>query len=196
MRKLSKYEKETIINWNEAENLASIYTFNQPEVPSAVLVGAQHAGGQRNLCAGQVPAVDPAGAAVQRGTESRRKGVRKGAWLSGGRGGRKNRLKLGRLRSKCRVCTRCFDGQSPQAYSVSTPHLWAQMCGYGAGETGKHRFCGGSQLRRCGSTEGRGRVDACVNSYWVLPDAKFAGFAASPPLPRPQNIFAGRRKSV
>ena len=27
MRKLSKYEKETIINWNEAENLASIYTF-------------------------------------------------------------------------------------------------------------------------------------------------------------------------
>ena len=24
MRKLSKYEKETIINWNEAENLASI----------------------------------------------------------------------------------------------------------------------------------------------------------------------------
>lgn len=28
MMKLSKYEKETIINWNEAENLASIYTFN------------------------------------------------------------------------------------------------------------------------------------------------------------------------
>ena len=28
MRKLSKYEKETIINWNEAENTASIYTFN------------------------------------------------------------------------------------------------------------------------------------------------------------------------
>ena len=27
MTKLSKYEKETIINWNEAENLASIYTF-------------------------------------------------------------------------------------------------------------------------------------------------------------------------
>ena len=28
MPKLSKYEKETIINWNEAENLASVYTFN------------------------------------------------------------------------------------------------------------------------------------------------------------------------
>lgn len=26
--KLPKYEKETIINWNEAENTASIYTFN------------------------------------------------------------------------------------------------------------------------------------------------------------------------
>ena len=28
MRKLSKYEKETIINWNEGETIASIYTFN------------------------------------------------------------------------------------------------------------------------------------------------------------------------
>ena len=28
MTKLSKYEKETIINWNEAENLASIYTLS------------------------------------------------------------------------------------------------------------------------------------------------------------------------
>ena len=164
MTKLSKYEKETIINWNEAENLASIYAFNaslkrrladfQPEVSAAVPAGAQHAGGQCDLCAGQVPAVDPAGAAVQRGTESRCKGVRKGAWLSGDSGGRKNRLKSGRLRSKCRVCTRCFDRQSPQAYSVSTSHLWAQMCGYGAGETGKNRSCGGSQLRRYGSTEG------------------------------------------
>lgn len=26
--KLTKYEKETIINWNEAEDIASIYTFN------------------------------------------------------------------------------------------------------------------------------------------------------------------------
>ena len=28
MRKLSKYEKETIINWDEGEAEASIYTFN------------------------------------------------------------------------------------------------------------------------------------------------------------------------
>ncbi len=30
MKKLSKYEKETIINWNEAENLASVYTPSTP----------------------------------------------------------------------------------------------------------------------------------------------------------------------
>ena len=28
MTKLSKYEKETIINWNEGESLANIYTFH------------------------------------------------------------------------------------------------------------------------------------------------------------------------
>ena len=33
MRKLSKYEKETIINWNEAESLASIYTAWIREMP-------------------------------------------------------------------------------------------------------------------------------------------------------------------
>ena len=38
MMKLSKYEKETIINWNEGETIASIYTF-QPEVSPAVPLG-------------------------------------------------------------------------------------------------------------------------------------------------------------
>ena len=28
LRKLSKFEKETIINWNEGVTIASIYTFN------------------------------------------------------------------------------------------------------------------------------------------------------------------------
>ena len=95
-----------------------------------------------------------AGDVYKRQTESRCQRLRKRAWLSGGRDGRKNRLKSGQLRKKRRVCTRCFDRQSTQAYSVSTPCLWAQMCGYGAGETGGSRSCGGSQLRRCGSTEG------------------------------------------
>ena len=44
----------------------------------------------------------------------------------------------------------------------------------------------GSQPHRVkGETPCPGKVDACVNLYWVLPDAKFAGFAASPPLPGP-----------
>ena len=77
MAKLSKYEKETIINWNEAENTASIYTFNAdlkrrltefPKVSPAVLVGAQHHGGQCDLCDRQVPAVHPPYSAVQRRT--------------------------------------------------------------------------------------------------------------------------------
>ena len=72
MTKLSKYEKETIINWNEAENTASIYTFNADlkrrlaELRSpAVPVRAQHPRGQRDLCDGQVPPVHPSGSAVQ-----------------------------------------------------------------------------------------------------------------------------------
>ena len=108
MRKLSKYEKETIINWNEAENLASVYTFNASlkrrladfSRKYPLLCRLERSTGQRDLCAGQVPAVDPAGAAVQRGTESRCQRLRKEAWLSGGGSGRKNRLKSGRLRKK------------------------------------------------------------------------------------------------
>ena len=53
-------------------------------------------------------------------------------------------------------------------------------------------------MLRCPEVEnlGPGKVDACVNLYWVLPDADFrriCGFAA---LPRPRNIFAGRREIV
>ena len=53
MRKLSKYEKETIINWNEGETIASIYTFNASlkrrledfsRKYSAVPLGTQYAG--------------------------------------------------------------------------------------------------------------------------------------------------------
>ena len=68
MTKLSKYEKETIINWNEAEDTASIYTFNadlKRRLAEFSRVGAQHPGGQRDLCDGQVPPVHPSGAAVQ-----------------------------------------------------------------------------------------------------------------------------------
>ena len=128
MRKLSKYEKETIINWNEAENLASIYTFNASlkrrlaefsrKYPLLCRLERSTPEDSVDLCAGQVPAVDPAGAAVQRGTESRRQRLRQRAWLSGGRGGRKNRLKPGRLRKNDGSAPACFDRQSPQAYSL------------------------------------------------------------------------------
>ena len=104
MKKLSdEKKKETIINWNEGETIASIYTFNaslkrrlegfEPEVPSAVPLGTQYAGRQRDLCTGQVPPFDPAGAAVQRRTAGSCKGVRKRTWLSGHTDRRKNRLK-------------------------------------------------------------------------------------------------------
>ena len=44
MRKLSKYEKETIINWNEAENLASIYTFKDRK---STRLNSSHSGQSR-----------------------------------------------------------------------------------------------------------------------------------------------------
>ena len=89
MRKLSKYEKETIINWNEGETIASIYTFNaslkrrledfQSEISSAVPLRTQYAGRQRDLCTGQIPTFNSAGAAVQRRTAGSCKGVQRAA---------------------------------------------------------------------------------------------------------------------
>ena len=55
---------------------------------------------------------------------------------------------------------------------------------------------GGSHYRVKGEAPCPGKVDACVNLYWVLPDADFrriCGFAAPP---RPRNIFAERREIV
>ena len=99
MRKLSKYEKETIINWNEAEDTVSIYTFKADlkrrlaefsrKYPQLCRLERR----QRDLCDGQVTTFDPAGAAVQRRTAGSCKGVRKRAWLSGHTDRRKNRLK-------------------------------------------------------------------------------------------------------
>ncbi len=46
------------------------------------------------------------------------------------------------------------------------------------------RVKGGSPYRVKGETPCPARVDACVNSYWVLPDAsprRFGSFAALPP---------------
>ena len=130
MRKLSKYEKETIINWNEAENLASIYTFNASLKRRLADFSRKYpllCRLERSTPEGSVTYVlDKSRLSIRLippYSEERKAAASayaKGAWLSGSDGRRKNRLKLGRLRSKCRVCTRRSDRQSPQAYSVST----------------------------------------------------------------------------
>ena len=71
MKKLSKYEKETIINWNEAEDTVSIYTFKADlkrrlaefsrKYPQLCRLERR----QRDLCDGQVPHVHSSGSAVQ-----------------------------------------------------------------------------------------------------------------------------------
>ena len=55
---------------------------------------------------------------------------------------------------------------------------------------------GGSHYRVKGETPCPGRVDACVNSYWVLPDAethRFGGFAA---LPSPEHLCRKEEKCL
>ena len=110
--------KKTIINWNEAENLASIYTFNASLKRRLADFSRKYpllCRLERSTPEGSVTYVlDKSRLSIRlvppysEERKSRRKGVCKGAWLSGGRGGRKNCLKSGRLRSKCRVCTRLF----------------------------------------------------------------------------------------
>lgn len=55
------------------------------------------------------------------------------------------------------------------------------------------RVKGGSPYRVKGETPCPARVDACVNSYWVLPDASSAGSAAPQPSRQPGNLQKGRR---
>ena len=98
MRKLSKYEKETIINWNEGETIASIYTFNASlkrrledfsrKYPLLCRL-------ERSTPEGSVTYVmDKSRLSIrQRRTAGSCKGVRKRAWLSGHTDRRKNRLK-------------------------------------------------------------------------------------------------------
>ena len=76
MTKLSKYEKETIINWNEAENTASIYTFNADlkrrlaefsrKYPQLCRLERSTTEGSVTYVMDKSPPVYPSGAAVQR----------------------------------------------------------------------------------------------------------------------------------
>lgn len=103
MRKLSKYEKETIINWNEGETIASIYTFNASlkrrledfsrKYPLLCRLERSTPEGSVTYVLDKSRLSIRAGAAVQRRTTGSCKGVRKRAWLSGHTDRRKNRLK-------------------------------------------------------------------------------------------------------
>lgn len=168
MRKLSKYEKETIINWNEAENLASIYTFNASLKRRLADFSRKYpllCRLERSTPEGSVTYVlDKSRLSIRLVppySEERKAAASAYAKEHGFQvvGAEEKSPEIGAITAKCRVCTRHFDRQSPQAYSVSTPRLWAQMCGYGAGETGKHRSCGGSQLRL---REYRGQPALCA----------------------------------
>ena len=110
MTKLSKYEKETIINWNEAENLASIYTFNASLKRRLADFSRKYpllCRLERSTPEGSVTYVlDKSRLSIRLVppySEERKAAASayaKGAWLSGGGSGRKNRLKSGRLRKK------------------------------------------------------------------------------------------------
>ena len=121
MTKLSKYEKETIINWNEAERRSETQTGRvQSQVSAAVSVGAQHHRGQRNLCDREIPVVCPPCPAVQRRTVGSCQRVRQTAWISGFAYRKGKCLITGQITAKCRVCTRHFHSLFIQGYQVSS----------------------------------------------------------------------------
>ena len=84
---LTKYEKETIILFNEGEDTAHIQTYNaglrkrlaefSKKRPRPLSLGKILRPGRRDLCAGQVQTVYPAASAVQRGTQEESKRERK-----------------------------------------------------------------------------------------------------------------------
>lgn len=84
---LTKYEKETIILFNESEDTAHIQTYNaglrkrlaafSKKHPQPLPFGKILRPGRRDLCAGQVQTIHPAASTVQRGTQTESKRERK-----------------------------------------------------------------------------------------------------------------------
>ena len=107
MTKLSKYEKETIINWNEAEDTASIYTFNADLKRRLAEFSRKHpqlCWLERSTTEGSVTyVVHPSGAAVQRGAVGGCQRIRQTARISGLADGQEERLKPGQFTGKWRV---------------------------------------------------------------------------------------------
>ena len=82
MAKLTKYEKETIILFNEGEDTASIYTYNASLRKRLALFSKKHPDLCRleksheqgcDLSSGQVQTFYPSATAVQRGTQTKGK---------------------------------------------------------------------------------------------------------------------------
>lgn len=134
MRKLSKYEKETIINWNEGETIASIYTFNASlkrrledfsrKYPLLCRLERSTPEGSVTYVLDKsrlsIRLVPPYSEERLAATRSTQKSMAFRSYRQ-----KKKSLKMRAIYEKYRVCTRCFDWQFPQAYSVSTSRLWA-----------------------------------------------------------------------
>ena len=121
LSKLSKYEKETIINWNEAENTASIYTFNADLKRRLAEFSHKYpllCRLERSTTEGSVTYVmDKSRLSIRLVppySEERlaaAKRVRQTAWVSGFAYRKGKRLKSGQFTGKWRVCTRYFCGE-------------------------------------------------------------------------------------
>ena len=95
MTKLSRYEKETVINWNEAEKLASIYTFNaglkrrladfSRRYPMLCRLELNTPEGDVTYVLDKARLSIRLVPAVQRRTAGRSQSVRKGTWFSDGK---------------------------------------------------------------------------------------------------------------
>ena len=78
MKKLSKYERETIVNFNEGESEASVYTFNADLKRRLAEFSRKYP----LLC--RLERTTPACAALQRRTPGSGKGLCKRAWVPAG----------------------------------------------------------------------------------------------------------------
>lgn len=83
MAKLTKYEKETIVLFNEGEDTAHIQTYNaglrnrlaafSKKHPRPLPIGKDLRARRRVLSSGQVPTVHPSATANERGTQTKGK---------------------------------------------------------------------------------------------------------------------------
>ena len=160
MTKLSRYEKETVINWNEAEKLASIYTFNAGLKRRLADFSRRHP----MLCrlelntpeGGVTYVLDKARLSIRLVppySEERLAAARAYAKEHGFQTVKKT-SEMGAISEKHRVCIQRLDRQSLRVHSASTFRRRGQMRGCGAGESGGNCIGDGRRLCRYGCAEG------------------------------------------